>query len=136
MGYTHYWKKTDELDKDVWEKEFIPIASSIMKESGVALGDDLGKVDSKPNTTSDVLSFNGISPMDFETFSLTRNKEEFSFCKTSSRPYDKVCVAILMLADDVFDDFSWSSDGNAEDHKEGKELLGCTLEVVRGENNA
>lgn len=94
-----------------------------MKESGVALGDNFGNVDSKPVITQDVLSFNGISPDDYETFSLSRKRKDFNFCKTQYRPYDKVVVAILMLAEEHFDGFSWSSDGNAEDHKEGKELL-------------
>lgn len=123
MGYTHYFKKTEELPQDVWEESFIPEAAQIMKESGVALGDNFGNVDSKPVITQDVLSFNGISPDDYETFSLSRKREDFNFCKTQYRPYDKVVVAILMLAEEHFDGFSWSSDGNAEDHKEGKELL-------------
>lgn len=122
MGYTHYWKKTEELPQDVWE-DFIPEAAQIMKESGVALGDNLGNVDSKPVITQDVLSFNGIAPDDYETFSLNRMKEDFNCCKTQYRPYDKVIVAILMLAEQCFDGFSWSSDGDAEDHKEGKELF-------------
>lgn len=94
-----------------------------MKLSGVALGDNLGNVDSKPVITQDVLSFNGIAPDDYETFSLNRMKEDFNCCKTQYRPYDKVIVAILMLAEQCFDGFSWSSDGDAEDHKEGKELF-------------
>ena len=122
IGYTHYWKKTEELPQDVWEEDFIPQASQIMKDSGVELGDNFGKVDSKPVITPDVLSFNGITPDDYETFSLSRKKEDFNFCKTQHRPYDKVIVAILMLAEQCFDGFSWSSDGDAEDHKEGKEL--------------
>ena len=122
IGYTHYWKKTEELPQDVWEEDFIPQASQIMKDSGVELGDNFGKVDSKPVITPDVLSFNGITPDDYETFSLSRKKEDFNFCKTQHRPYDKVIVAILMLAEQCFCGFSWSSDGDAEDHKEGKEL--------------
>ena len=127
IGYTHYFQKTEELPQDVWEEDFIPQASQIMKDSGVELGDNFGKVDSKPVINSEVLSFNGIAPDDYETFSLNRMKEDFNCCKTQHRPYDKVIVAILMLAEQCFggrsgDGFSWSSDGDAEDHKEGKEL--------------
>ena len=123
MGYTHYWNKKSDLDQNVWNDEFIPTVQKIMEVSEVELGNNFGEPDSKPTVDNQVVSFNGIQPQDYETFLISRVKEDFNFCKTQYRHYDKVVVAILMLANELFEDFEWSSDGNDEDHKEGKELL-------------
>lgn len=123
MGYTHYWQTPEDLDVNLWNNEFVPTVKKILETSEVELGDWAGEPGSKPMITQDAIVFNGVQPEDYETFNLSRKAEKFSFCKTQYRPYDKVCVAILVLAEQLFDNFSWSSDGDESDHKEGKQLL-------------
>lgn len=113
MGYTHYWKH-DELNQDKWN-DFIKDAKKIIQTSTVPI--DLQAAG------GEVLFLNGQKPEDWETFIIEREQTDSDFCKTARRPYDEVVVAILMLADETFAGFSWSSDGSDEEHKDGANLL-------------
>ena len=83
----------------------------------------MGDALTDPTVDSNMVSLNGLGDDSYESFIVTRGKEDFTFCKTAHRPYDKVCVAILMLANELFEDFEWSSDGDDEEHWEGKLLF-------------
>lgn len=109
--------------------------------SEVPLGDAMGNKPEKSASTTfmglicdnEHLIFNGLDGDSHETFDFSRTKDtwllrspespDFSFCKTARKPYDKVIVAILKLADHCFEGFSWSSDGGEDEHKEGTILL-------------
>ncbi len=106
--------------------------------SEVPLGDAMGNEPDKSASTTfmglicdnENLIFNGIGADSHETFGFSRQKDDlpatwvdFNFCKTAMKPYDKVVVAILKLAEHCFEGFSWSSDGDDNDHKEGTILL-------------
>lgn len=123
MGYTHYWNKKAELDQNKWSEEFVPAVNRIIELSDVELANSMGEALTDPTVDSNMVSLNGLGANSYESFIVTRGKEDFNFCKTAHMPYDEVCVAILMLASELFEDFEWSSDGNDEDHKEGKLLF-------------
>lgn len=46
-----------------------------------------------------------------ETFSLTREAQDFEFCKTAQKPYDEVVVAVMTEARDINPSFNPRSDG-------------------------
>jgi len=121
MGYTHYWD-TSDLDADVWKNEFVPGVMAIIAKSDVPLAGAMGE--GEPTISDTEIALNGKSPDDYESFVLALPRKAYGFTKTQYRPYDKVVVAILMLAKQCFGDaFSWSSDGDASDHAEGASLL-------------
>ena len=71
-----------------------------------------------------VFAFNGNEDEDgdYESFyvSLNDDRYEFGFCKTARKPYDvAVCLALLCLANEFGEDFSYSSDGDIEEGEEG-----------------
>jgi hypothetical protein len=58
-----------------------------------------------------------------ETFYISpRYTKEWNFCKTARKPYDTVVVAFLVMLNDVNPDFTWSSDGEDEDHEAGRKI--------------
>lgn len=73
-----------------------------------------------------VFAFNGNEDEegDYESFYVSlhcnRCEFEFGFCKTARKPYDvAVCLALLCLANEFGEDFSYSSDGDIEEGEEG-----------------
>ncbi len=137
IGYTQYWQKNNDLDQKTWNEKFVPVCKEIIKTSEVPLGDAMGNEPEKSASTTFMglicdnqnIIFNGIGADSHETFHFSKQKEDFSFCKTARKPYDKVVVAILKLAEHCFEGFSWSSDGNDDDHKEGTILLVDALTI-------
>lgn len=110
MGYTHYWNRPENLEEG-WS-EFLKGAKNIIKKSGVKL-DGL-------EANKDIIRFDG----GCETFYLPKVGEGgFNFCKTRQLPYDIVVVAILFLAQGIFKNFKFSSDGDTEDLKSGHALF-------------
>ena len=133
MGYTHYWKKIEELDQDKWN-DFTKDVESLLKDSTtIQLEDDVPK---PPKITKDYIRFNGIGEKGHETFIFDRKQAMhswtkvedtdgmyFNFCKTAYKPYDLYVVAVLVLASLHFgDDILLSSDGSKHDLRTGHEL--------------
>ena len=115
MSYTHYWT-TKKLDKPV-AKEILEDALDFVKElswhEGIRIGDGLGE--GKPKIEHGFLAFNGYGEEDsYESFCLELNGAS-TFCKTAHRPYDTICVAMLVWAwkRDLLADLN--SDGNIFD---------------------
>ena len=56
-------------------------------------------------------------------------RNDFEFCKTAQKPYDKYVVAMLIAVAQITDSISVSSDGDQEDWLEGLQLYveRCTL---------
>ena len=117
MGYTHYWKGEVKGDKG-------------FKEALKALlvrGIDEGVLDSDPdvsNITESYIRFNGIGDDGHETFHLSFGKAtDFDFCNTARKPYNKYVVGALSIVKKLsYGSFSWSSDGNPENHLEGQNM--------------
>ena len=95
MGYTHYWQgitftdsNWEKLHKDV-RKLFKSLPVNIQREYDNS---------SRPLVGKDAIVFNGVGNDGHETFFLSKGDPEFSFCKTSQKPYDLAVCCVLMLA--------------------------------------
>jgi hypothetical protein len=121
MGYTHYFK--GGLLRELTKNE-IKMVKEIIKKSGVSIKGGVGI--GKPVITSNEIMLNGDNDLDedYETFHIYFD-DGFNFCKTAHKPYDNVCVAILIFLEKSNIIKEWSSDGCEEDgdFDEGRELL-------------
>ena len=119
MGYTHYWTPSKKEASPEVVKQFKDAFQSMLKLV--------------PNTIQtdyfgdDVIRFNGIDHGDEDLSHETMEVRfdgggEWNFCKTARKPYDVVVVASLIIAEKLGMIASWSSDGDAEDHVEGRNL--------------
>lgn len=121
MGYSHYWDSS-KMD----EKEFNYSAlSSIQyllvkafKAGEIAFEADMPAC--APLVCEDAIRFNGIGEDGHETFYLDIGSH--SFCKTNQKSYDKYVVAVLSIIAYYHPDFTWSSDGDADDLEEGRAI--------------
>lgn len=141
MGYTHYWKFTQN-PKDIEGGDIkFQNAVSLLKE-GIKLlpktieyGDEevslklcSGNGKDEPTITDTAVCFNGdaASGHDSESFYIALDYADdysFNFCKTSREPYDvAVCLAILCFKKAFGNDFSYKSDGDIKAGEEGWEL--------------
>lgn len=133
MGYTHYWKITERLDKD-WDKwtSFLPDAMQIMSHASqkldIALADAFGETKGDNMISLSGVSMNGYGEESYESFVLTNEVTKFDFCKTARKPYDPVVVAILILATEYFgNDIEVTSDGDRSDLLEGYYLFRSSM---------
>lgn len=124
MGYTHYWTKSSPISDSEWEA-ILPRAREILTHAqdqlGIALSEeyDINRI---PVVTDTEIRFNGYADEGHETFMITREADDFSFCKTARKPYDAVVVAMLQLLGVYATGFEWRSDGNREEHADGIKL--------------
>lgn len=116
MGYTHYWRGTAKASDSL-----IADLQHLLESTDVPLAGWDGK--GKPVINTDEIRFNGLGDDAYETFAVEFDKDSaFTFCKTGHAPYDEVVVAALFLIEaHSGGSFSWSSDGDAEDHAVGRE---------------
>lgn len=120
MGYTHYWDAspfTDEQWAEVIErgKRILSCASHIPVQFEY-------DTPAPPELSQECIRFNGVDEDGHETFVVGPRDTGFGFCKTARKPYDTVVVAFLVMLNDVNPDFTWSSDGEDEDHEAGRKL--------------
>lgn len=121
MGYSHYFELHKAPSKEQKE-EFLSGVRKIIAASGVNIVNGMGDELTVPYIDQDGISLNGCEDDAHETLMIDFNDLSWSFCKTNMKPYDKVVVAILILAETILD-FEWSSDGCDDDFIDGKELL-------------
>jgi len=111
MGYTHYWRRPERLEKRIWARFTADVKRIILTavtDDGIPIVDAWGR-GGDPVVDSDLVSFNGKAPDDgFETFHIPRVEEMpdwqrergdklvFNFTKTARNRYDKVVVACLV----------------------------------------
>lgn len=124
MGYTHYWKITEELPRE----KFIEFAEGVKQlvataqEAGVAIGDE--------EYSDTVIVFNGVAGDAHESFYFTIDGDEFNFCKTAQKPYDIAVTASLILAKKIFGKaITVSSDGAWTDWESGQLLYESVYDV-------
>lgn len=136
MGYTHYFYS--KLNKDQIVSAMTDIGKIIYNgtdENGCLEGGKIGNpasFDKKKDMPifdreNGVINFNGDvnlelgvehywnSELNHENLVVEpfTGDDEFSFCKTARKPYDKLVVATLFHLGYLFpDDFHWASDGN------------------------
>ncbi len=127
MGYTHYWYRELELDKDKFTA-FVADCRKLAETLPIPLGNGCGE--GKPVFADDLVSFNGVGDDSCESLliapsfeSRTSQKPEnnkwFSFCKTRGLPYDLVVQCCLIALKEHFGNaVTIRSDGDAGEWKE------------------
>ena len=124
MGYTHYWNHDGFTDSE-WE-QVKQQAPNIIGASSVPVQFEYDE--SKPYFISDnLLRFNGIDDDGHETFYFPKEGSDREFCKTARKPYDEIVVAMLIMMSRIKPSFSWSSDGDHEDHEDGVNLFNSCI---------
>jgi hypothetical protein len=129
MGYTHYWRPTRDLTEDEWDN-IRQVAKTILKDNHGIILDNEPTDSQNLSITYDSILCNGIGDDGHETFYLTRKmRNDFEFCKTAQKPYDKYIVAMLIAVTQITDSITVSSDGDQSDWLEGLQLYveRCTL---------
>lgn len=120
MGYTHYWRRPNRLDKNKMRK-FLNDASVLINdyhENGILL--DYSIIEE--NYSLD-FGLNGIGEDAYESFNIPMDMHSrpderglcFECCKTNNRPYDEVVCACLILFKHYFPESVITSDGKDED---------------------
>ena len=129
MGYTHYWRPTRDLTEDEWDN-IRQVAKTILKDNHGIILDNEPTDSQNLSITYESILCNGIGDDGHETFYLTRKmRNDFEFCKTAQKPYDKYIVAMLIAVTQITDSITVSSDGDQSDWLEGLQLYveRCTL---------
>ncbi|KAJ8070831.1 hypothetical protein OCU04_001192 [Sclerotinia nivalis] len=128
MGYTHYWKVTQQNKwTEIWP-QLIRDTNLIIK----TLEDSAPLLDEKDNyhlpTVEHGIRINGQNA--HEDFILTEhNSAGFNFCKKARKEYDAVVAAILMRAKMLAGDaFALSSDGYWDEY-EWEHALGVYVKL-------
>ena len=126
MGYTHYWSFTPTASKKNFLKAMILCEKivAIVQAKDHILANGMGEIGTDPIINGDKLIFNGIGEEAHETFCLDiNNMQDFDFCKTAQKPYDKIVVACLAVLQRVMGkDVKVSSDGDEKDWTKGRQL--------------
>lgn len=130
MGYTHYWR-SGRISKAAWasiEKD----SAALLAASPVKLAFEYDEPTKPPICDDKQIRFNGVGKEGHETFWLAASPQDFEFCKTASKPYDLIVVAILAVAAEYAgESIQVSSDGTADDWSDGVEwaskILGRTI---------
>jgi hypothetical protein len=123
MGYTHYWNSKGFTDEQ-WE-EACARAKSILQFTDIPVQWECD-VEAPPEVSHEMIRFNGVEEDGYETFIVTPT-QKIGFCKTARSPYDKVVVAMLTMLSEVNPNFTWTSDGDEEDHRAGINLYRSAL---------
>ena len=99
MGYTHYWRKVNDITE-----EHVDAINSIInryeKETGKKIVNDLGEAGTQPLITTDLVALNGEEDESCEALYLKPHQKGFQFCKTNRRSYNEVVCAVLAYLDD------------------------------------
>ncbi len=141
MGYTHYWRRSEDFTTEQWEKICLETLDIIVRHCDRKFITLAFEYDSPsepqptlfggpkygprpPEVSPDLIRFHGWKDEGHETFFLTREKpenpswdptakESFDFCKTARKPYDlAVCLVLLSMSRHAPDSVKISSDGD------------------------
>ena len=125
--YSHYYTIGD-LDGDLHFDEVSADIMTMIERSELPIGDGFGTIGSKPEIEDGRLSFNGIQPDEYETFTYPRIGEYwtavpgFEACKTDYRPYDPiVCASLLAIRHHLGNGVDISSDGRPATDEEWRQ---------------
>ena len=134
MGYTHYFWRKPELDKDKFA-EAVADCKKLCEASGVALAYEYDEPEKLPLFDHDLVRFNGVGDDGYETFvvplvadsrtwgQVSDDGRVFAFCKTACKPYDLAVTGCLLVFKHHFgENFTVSSDGDAKDWKPAQQL--------------
>lgn len=102
MGYSHYFENKKDCPPEDWEKitdAFKRLQAAAIINNDPLLIQEKSDSASAPGVDDTGIWFNGIEDDGHETFHLTRvGSGRFNCCKTALKPYDRVVVAVLCLA--------------------------------------
>lgn len=140
MGFTHYFKKIEDVPDEQWLMLRMKVIEVFQKlpshetrddfyaNKPIIICDSLGRKHIKnvkklflKNHGHRFIAFNGkeIDGLDHETFVLRNSGEQEcceNFCKTARKPYDWFVTAILILVHNICPNcFEISSDGDLEE---------------------
>lgn len=113
MGFTHYFRNKRAFTDVEW-KALTKDVKVLLANSDVPLADGHGNEGTKPEFKSDYIMFNGVEDDGHETACVTKGAQEFEFCKTAHKPYDKIVVEFYKLIRKYDPDVELSSDGGEE----------------------
>jgi len=130
MGYTHYWtpKKSSAKKFKEFSNTCQKLHDNLPKKSDTAggyhsddeieIGNGQGHLagDNKPEFSKDAVWFNGVGKLAHETFAMSLNETNWTFCKTARKPYDLLVCACLLASIDILG-YNVSSDGSIDDWK-------------------
>lgn len=94
MGFTRYWD-FEKLDEEKF-KDFSSTCQILIDSINIPLEDVI--------INERQVRFNGVDEDGHETFNFNLDKSAFNFCKTATKPYDKVVCGCLYVAKLIFDD--------------------------------
>ena len=126
MGYTHYWKITDEIGDNAWAA-ICEDAEKLLAQSPCKLAWEYDEPTRPPQANEAFIQFNGVGDDGHETLLLERSPEDFVFCKTAQKPYDQAVCAILAVAAGHSPLIQVSSDGDMDDWKPALEWASQVL---------
>lgn len=132
MGYTHYWETVTFTD-DQWNKlkPLVEAVFKLAKAENILLAAEYDQPSDKPYINDHEIQFNGVGEEGYETFIVSKDATEFTFCKTARKDYDTPVVAILYLCHKVNPEFIFSSDGDEKDLVDGWNMHEKALDTCK-----
>jgi hypothetical protein len=109
MGYTQYWKHTGFTDEQ-WNS-LLGFTMKLIQNTDISIVNRAGDSDTVAQLQQDVIQFNGEGDDSCDTFHLTKQAQDFEFCKTRNLPYDEVVVDVMREAMKLNPNFKPTSDG-------------------------
>jgi hypothetical protein len=139
MGFTRYWGFNKKANKKEREKIIEVMSSIIDLEKEKLTGFD-GDKETPIEIKKTCVSFNGIGEDSHETFCFipSTKPDDFNFCKTANKPYDRAVCACLIAAKRILGKkIDVSSDGPGDEDllalKMVDDILGPEPEEVKPE---
>lgn len=132
MGYSHYWKKTKQVDQKVWNS-YAKVCKKLKdctENIGISIVNHTGNAGTAPIFNRNKIQFNGENINSYESFNISINDEvgEFSFCKTNRKPYD-ILVVCCLIAAKLMLGYRIASDGDKDDLKEAIDFFNKIMMV-------
>jgi hypothetical protein len=83
----------------------------LISNTRVRIVNGSGDEGTSPEINDRRIFLNGEEDESCETFNLTKDEQDFEFCKTRQYPYDEIVVAIMREAMEINPTFNPRSDG-------------------------
>jgi len=125
MGYTHYFQLHTQPSEKGWANFIKGVRQLLEQAWDIAIEGEIN---------NEVVVLNGIGEESHETFFFSKVSNEWEFCKTARKPYDKVVTSVLILAKYLFPNMYLRSDGDWEEWIEGRELFKEVFYLEPAEN--
>ena len=112
MGYTHYFKPKGNRPTETEWRLIKKEVKQILDENIKIICREYDRIDEYPLISNNEIIFNGKGEDGHETFYLSKDIDDFEFCKTAEKPYDAVVVLVLKKVKEICPNWlKLSSDG-------------------------